>query len=88
MKISGENFAQRKAEAKAFYDSIEKVRCPFFNDDVHFNSEGFEHIRFKAWNKSRTQQEQYTRYRLIPLAVSIIKRSGTLQEYDERNIFV
>lgn len=88
MEISDEKIIQRKAEAKAVYDAIGQVRCPYFNGEVHFNSEGFEHLLFKSWNKTRSRVEQYTRLRLIPLAVSVIKKSGTMQEYDERNIFV
>jgi hypothetical protein len=89
MEIADDKFQQRKAEAEAFYQSIDPVKCPYFNGDcVHFNSEGFEHIVFKEWNKTRSRVEQYTRFRLLPLAVSITKKSGTLQEYDERNLFV
>ena len=89
MDISEEKFVQRKAEAKVIYDAIGSVKCPYFNgEEVHFNSEGFEHILFKSWNKTRSRVEQYTRLRLIPLVVSIIRKSGTLQEYDEKNIFV
>lgn len=89
MEIPREKFEQRKAEAAAFYQSIDPVKCPYFNGDcVHFNSEGFEHLIFKEWNKTRSQSEQYTRFRLLPLAVSVIRKSGTLQEYDERNAFV
>jgi hypothetical protein len=89
MEISDEKFEQRKTEATAFYKSIGQVKCPYFDGDcVHFNSEGFEHLIFKEWNKTRSQVEQYTRFRLLPLAVSIIKKSGTMQEYDERNMFV
>lgn len=71
------------------YRTIGPVKCPYFNGDrVYFNSEGFEHVIFKEWNKTRSREEQYTRFRLLPLVVSIIKRSGTLQEYCEKNVFV
>ena len=89
MEISDEKFVQSKAEAKTIYDAIGQIKCPYFNgEEIHFSFEGFEHIRFKDWNKTRSQVEQYTRFRLIPLAASIIKKSGTMQEYDEKNIFV
>lgn len=85
VEIFEEKLNQRKAEAKAVYDAIGSVKCPYFNgEEVHFNSEGFEHIVFKAWNRTRSKLEQYTRLRLIPFAASITKRSGTMQEYDEK----
>jgi hypothetical protein len=27
------------------------IRCPYFQDNVHFNSLGFEHLRRKSWNR-------------------------------------
>jgi len=48
----------------------------------------FEHLLFRAWEKRRSQREQYTRLRLISLAPEIISKSHSLQEYDERNLFV
>ncbi len=87
--ISDEKYNQRKTEAAVYYKSIISVKCPYFNNDpVHFNADGFEHIIFKEWNKTRSRVDQYARFRLLPLAVSVIKRSGTMQEYAERNSFV
>jgi hypothetical protein len=89
MEISEEKFNQRKTEAESFYKSIGPIKCPYFSGEcVYFNSTGFEHLVFKEWNKTRSQTEQYTRFRLLPLAVSVIKKSGTLQEFDERKLFV
>ncbi len=89
MGISEEKFNQRKVEAKSFYESLEPIKCPYFNGEcIYFNSEGFEHILFKEWGVRRSQVDQYTRLRLIPLAVNIIKKTGTLQELDEKNLFV
>ena len=89
MEISDEKFEQKKKEAEDFYKSIGPIKCPYFNGDcVYFNSEGLEHLVFKEWNKTRSRIDQYARFRLLPLAVSIIKKSGTLQEFDSRKIFV
>lgn len=89
MDINKAKFNQSKTEADTYFKSITSVKCPYFNNDpVYFNSEGFEHIIFKEWNKTRSKTEQYTRFRLLPLGVTVIKRSGTLQEFDERKIFV
>jgi hypothetical protein len=84
MEIEEQKFNQRKTEADIYYKSIGSVKCPYFNNEpVYFNSEGFEHLVFKEWNKTRSQVEQYTRFRLLPLAVSVIKKSGTMQEFEQ-----
>ncbi len=88
MEISDDKFEKIKKEAENFYGAIVKVKCPYLTGDVHFNTEGFQHLLFKDWNTTRTRFEQYTRLRLIKLAPEIIKISHTLQEYDERQLFV
>lgn len=88
MEISDEKFTKIKEDAENFYDTLKNIRCPYLKDSVHFNTEGFQHLLFKDWNRPRTRFEQYTRLRLIKLAPEIIKISHTLQEYDERQLFV
>jgi hypothetical protein len=88
MEISEEKFKEVRNKAKEFYDKVGKIRCPYLNSDVHFNFEGFEHLLSKSWNRGRSLLEQYTRLRLLPKVVDIIKISHTLQEYDERKMFV
>lgn len=88
MEISDERFAFVRNRAEEEYSKIGKVRCPYFGDDVHFNREGFEHLLFKAWNRTRSRVEQYIRLKLLRLAPLVISKSHTLQEYDERKMFV
>ena len=88
MEISDEKFELARSEAEAEYKAVGSVKCPYLNELVHFNNEGFKHLLFKSWNKSRLRTEQYTRLRLLPLAVKAIKLSHTLQEYDKRQLFV
>lgn len=88
MKISEEKFAKIKNEAKQYYDDLDSVHCPYLNKHVQFNKKGFEHILSKSWNRGRSTIEQYTRLRLLPKVVDVIKISHTLQEYDERNMLV
>ncbi|MEA3249724.1 MAG: hypothetical protein U9Q03_05225 [Patescibacteria group bacterium] len=58
MEITEEKFNQRKAEADKFYKSIGIVKCLYFDgEEIHFNSEGFEHVSMKEWNKTRTRKE-------------------------------
>lgn len=88
MEIEEHKLEKVKQDARLFYNQINKVRCPYLGKDISFNSEGFEHLLFKSWNRGRSRIEQYTRLRILPKIVEIIKVSHTLQEYEERQIFV
>ncbi len=88
MKISDEKLEKIKNDTKKFYLSIGKIWCPYLKHDIHFNNEGFEHLLTRSWNRGRSKEEQYTRLRLFPKVVEIIKKCHTLQEYDEKNIFI
>ncbi len=88
MEINEEKFKKVREEAEKFYESIDKVYCPYLKADVHFNSEGFEHLLFMSWNRGRPISEKYIRLRLLPKAAEIIKKSHTLQEYSERKMLV
>ena len=88
MEVNEEKFKETRKKAKEFYGSLSKIYCPYLGEDVNFNSEGFEHILFKSWNRGRSEIEQYTRLRLLPKAVEVIEKSHTLQEYNEENMFV
>jgi len=88
MEIDDKKLEELKQKAKQEYEKIGKVWCPCLEDHVHFNNEGFEHLLFKTWNRGRSELEQYTRLRLLSLVPKIIAKSHTLQEYDERKIFV
>lgn len=73
---------------KEYYRRIGAVRCPYLKTNVHFNSEGFGHLLSRSWNRGRSTAEQYIRLRLIPKVVEIIRIANTLQEYDQREMFV
>ncbi|MDR3643331.1 MAG: hypothetical protein P4L74_06950 [Candidatus Doudnabacteria bacterium] len=88
MEIDLPKFEKIRQEAEVAYKLIVKVKCPYFNDFVHFNSEGFEHLLFKKWNVTRPREDQYMRLRLLPLAVKVLTLSHTMQEYKEAQVFV
>lgn len=88
METDNEKFNRIREEAEQYYKSLGKIWCPYLKDYVHFSAEGFQHLLFKSWNRSRTRQEQYTRLKLLRLAPKVIAQSHTLQEYDERKLFV
>lgn len=84
MGIDINKFKQLKKDATAFYNALEKVKCPYFSDFVSFNSKGMSHLKFKSWNNTRPVRDQYMRFKLLKYAPEIIKNSHTLQEYCER----
>jgi hypothetical protein len=89
MHIPDQTFELRRKNVEALYRSLRPVKCPYFDgEEVHFNSEGIEHVLLKTWNRARTRDEQYARLRFIPHIANVIGNSGTLQEYTERNEFV
>lgn len=88
MEISDSKFDLVRKSAEEEYKKIKRVKCPYLNDYVHFNTVGFQHLLFKDWNKTRSRTEQYIRLKLIKLAPLVISKSHTLQEFDERKIFI
>ena len=69
-----------KAESEAYYKTIGQVKCPFFNKEVIFNSDGFNHLQFSDGSE-RPKTQQMNKFNLLPLAPKIISVAGTVQEY-------
>ena len=80
MNIETKKFDFIKAEAKKLYDSQRENYNPFFKSNITFSSDGFHHLQFSA-RRERNKSEQILKFRLLPLAIGIIRNSGTLQEY-------
>lgn len=85
MAITKEEFERVKNEARGYYLGIGCVVCPYLKQEVYFNNEGFEHIQTKAWNRGRSETEQYTRMRLLPKAVEVVRSSHLIQEYNSED---
>jgi len=81
------NFERVKADAEAWYDSVEEVHCPYLNQTVAFNKKGITHIKFKKDGVARSRQDQYMRLKHIRQAYRILEKSRTLQEYKEGRVF-
>lgn len=79
MEFSIEKFNDIKQEAENFYSKIGKIKCPYFEEYVYFNTKGFDHLIFKEWNKTRPISDQFARFRHLKLAPEIIANSKTLQ---------
>ncbi len=77
------NYEKLKENAQNFYNGIGKVFSPVFNQDIYFPSESFNHIIFKRAHSEREKSSQILRFKLLPLAVKLIKTSTTYQEFEE-----
>jgi len=82
------NFEKLKESAELFYKGIGKIKCPYFDEYISFNSKGIEHVKFKSKRKIRKRDDAYTRLKNIHLAPEILKISRTLQEKQVKQIFV
>ena len=80
MEPSAEYFNERKEKARAIFSAQKTIRNPYFQTEVVLNSDGFHHLQFSA-RRERTKREQLLKFSLLPLALDIIKKSGTIQEY-------
>src|SRR3989344_6349731 len=78
-KIPEELFLKIRQKAEEIYKNTGPTYCPYLKDKVNFNSEGFEHIKFKKWNKPRNHFDQYLRLKLFYLVPEILKKSHTVQ---------
>ncbi len=73
-------YKKEKERARAFYKSIDKVRCPYFGADIIFNADGFHHLQFSA-ERERPKEEQLLKFSLLNAVPHILRNAGTIQEY-------
>jgi len=78
--MEGNYFVEKKEKAKALYSAQKPTYNPYLKCQVIFNSDGFHHLQFSA-RRERDKKEQLLKFSLLPLAIEIIKKAGTLQEY-------
>lgn len=74
-----QDYERVRADAERFYVTVDKVRCPYFECDIAFNSKGLKHLKFKANRQARSHRDQYSRLKLISFASEILKLSRTVQ---------
>ena len=80
MESDEKYFNEKKEKAKQIFSSRPTIYNPYFKRDVVLNSDGFHHLQFSA-RRERNKREQLFKFNLLPLALDIIKKSGTIQEY-------
>ncbi len=62
------------------YGKQKTVFSPYLQTGVVLNSDGFHHLQFSD-RRERGKEEQLLKFNLLPLALEVIKKSGTVQEY-------
>lgn len=77
------NYEKLRENAQKFYKETGSIFSPAFSEKVHFNAEGFNHIIFKNARSERDKSSQILRFKLLPLAVKLLKLSTTHQEFEE-----
>lgn len=87
MTLDLENFEEVRMKGEALYKTLTEVRCPYLKENVSFNAEGLEHLKFKAKRKARPRQDQYMRLKLLHVAPIVLQTSATLQGVWETKAF-
>lgn len=80
MEVDPGYFHKMKSKALAAYKAQPAIYCPYFGMKVVLNADGFHHLQFSA-RRERDKKEQLVKLRLLPRALDIIRKSGTVQEY-------
>ena len=80
MEIDTKYFDERKEKARIIFAAQKIIRNPYFQTEIILNSDGFHHLQFSA-RRERDKREQLLKFSLLPLALEIIRKSGTIQEY-------
>lgn len=79
LEFTEQQFKEIKEKGEELYKSLDEIYCPYFKEKVSFNAQGLEHLKYKKRGKSRLEQDQYMRFKLIGLAPEVIKISSSLQ---------
>lgn len=79
LEFSDPQFEEVRRQAEEQYQRVGKIRCPYFQEPVHFGTDGLRHLLFKTWNRGRPRQVQFMRLRHLGAAPEIIRQSRTVQ---------
>lgn len=72
-------FWHLRQQTAELYTTFKQIWCPYFEAPVHFNTDGFRHIAFKAWNRGRDKRDQFMRLKFLTRAPVILEKSHTVQ---------
>jgi hypothetical protein len=73
-------FKTEKQKAHGLYLAQKIIYNPYFKEEIILNAKGFHHLQFTN-DRLRSEQEQLFKFKYLPLAIEIIRRSSTIQEY-------
>jgi len=85
LEFTVEEFHTVRFRADSQYSAIGSIRCPYFQDNVAFNTEGFRHLLFKSWNRGRDRRDQFMRLKYVQRAPEILRLSRTVQGIQRAN---
>lgn len=77
------NYLEIRKAAQELYAGFKKVYCPALGGEVHFTSEGFNHLIYERAKKERDKRTQILRFDMLEKAKFILETSTTYQEYEE-----
>lgn len=75
-----DSYSRLRERARQIFHDNPSIPCPYFSQPIILNAEGLHHLRYSA-KRERTKPEQILKFRLLPLALEVIRKSGTVQEY-------
>lgn len=81
------DYEQIKQGAAMLYKTFISVNCPALDQNIHFTSEGFNHLVYGAPKKMRDKRAQILRFDMLEKAKFILERSTTFQEYEEEIVY-
>lgn len=68
------------------YKTWEPIYCPALGSEVHFNANGFKHLRFHTDSRRRTAKETSHKLKLLPSVKNILQNATCIAEYREVNM--
>ncbi len=83
LEFTDAEFLHVRQQAEEHYRAYGDVHCPYFQGNVHFNTEGFRHLLFKSWNRGRDRRDQFMRLKHLARPPEILRLSRTVQGIQE-----
>ena len=80
-KIDLQEFDKFKKKIWIDYKKVVKVFSPALKSDIVFNSDGFHHLRYDSNRSERNKNVQRNKFIFLNDAISVLKKSTTIQEY-------
>ena len=77
-------FQKLLRERKDDYKTWVPVYCSALREYIYFNSQGFNHLRFKIDNTPRKPKETMYKVGLLPLVRSVIHMATKVDKYQRR----